>query len=170
MGSISQLQQIGIAGAGSSALSSAASGFGKYESGQQQKAAYDYDAAVTLEKMRESQQTTQAKYSNLIGKQATAYAAAGIDISSGSALLMMAHTAARGGVESASEAEAGDEESNLQKYYGKVAAFQGTIGGISTFISELSKSALSIGGMMGPGGSPSPNMSSGVYSGYNAPD
>ncbi len=153
MGALTGLQQIGLAAAGSSALSSAASGFGQYESGQQQKQAYDYDAAMTLEKMRQQVQTSEAKYSNLIGKQATAYAAAGVDIASGSPLLVMAHTAAQGGVEAASETESGTEEAALQRYYGKVAAFQGTIGGISTFISGLSKSTLSAASILGPSSS-----------------
>lgn len=142
MGNLSQLQQIGMGFAGESALSSAASGYGQYESGQQQKAAYDYNADITLQQMQQKMQTSEAKYSNLIGKQASAYAAAGVDIASGSPLLMMAHTASQGGIDAASISEAGTEEAALQRYYGKVAAFNGTVGGISSFISGLSKSGM----------------------------
>jgi lambda repressor-like predicted transcriptional regulator len=39
----------------------------------------------------------EAEYYSLVGKQAAAYAAAGVDITSGSPLLMMAATAGRGG-------------------------------------------------------------------------
>jgi hypothetical protein len=143
------LQQLGIGFAGLGVLNSAASGYGQYQSGQETKAAYDYDAAVTLEQMRQKEQTSEAKYSNLIGKQATAYAAAGVDIASGSPLLMMAHTAAQSGAEQASEAEAGDQQAALQRYYGKVAAFQGTVAGVSSFISGLTKAGMSVAGMMG---------------------
>jgi hypothetical protein len=132
--------------AGEGALSSAISGFGQYESGQQQKAAYDYNASSTLAKMREDEQTSEAKYAQLIGKQASAYAAAGVDIASGSPLLIMAHTAAQSGIEQMSEAEAGDQQAALQRYYGKVAAFNGAIGGIGTFLSGLSKTGMSIAG------------------------
>jgi lambda repressor-like predicted transcriptional regulator len=40
---------------------------------------------------------SEEKYSSLVGKQAAAYAAAGVDITSGSPLLMMAVSAGRGG-------------------------------------------------------------------------
>lgn len=142
MGYLSQLQQVGLGFEGVSAVDSAVSGYGQYQSGQEQKAAYDYDAAVTLDKMQQQVQTSEAKYSNLIGKQATAYSAAGVDIASGSPLLVMAHTASQGGKEQASEVEAGTEEAALQRYYGKVAAFSGTVGGISTFLGGLSKAGM----------------------------
>jgi hypothetical protein len=128
--------------AGESAFSGLASGFGQYEQGQEQKSADDYNAQVTLDQMQQKMQTSEAKYSNLIGKQATAYARAGVDIASGSPLLMMAHTAAQSGKEQMSEAQAGDQEAALQRYYGKVAAWSGTIGGISTAISGLSRAGM----------------------------
>jgi len=139
MGSLSGLQQIGLGFAGMGAVNSAVSGFGQYESGQQTKQAYDYDAAVTLQEMQQKEQTSETKYDNLVGRQATAYAAAGVDIASGSPLLVMAHTAAQKGSEEASENESGTEQAALQRYYGRVAAFNGTIGGIGTFISGLAK-------------------------------
>jgi len=98
--------------------------------------------------MQQKMQTSEAKYSNLIGKQATAYARAGVDIASGSPLLMMAHTAAQSGVEQESESQAGTEEAALQKYYGEVAAWSGTIGGISTAISGLSQAGMMAAGAM----------------------
>lgn len=149
MSGIASATALQLGFAGSSAISSAASGFGQYESGQQQKAAYDYNADVTLQQMQQKQQTSEQTYSNLIGKQASAYAAAGVDIASGSPLLVMAHTAAQGGVEGASEAEAGSEEANLQRYYGKVAAFNGTVGGISSFISGLTKAGMGLASSRG---------------------
>lgn len=149
MGQLTQMQQIGMMFAGSGAVSSAVSGFGQYESGQQQKAAYDYNADVALENMRDKMQTTEEQYTNLIGKQASAYARAGVDIASGSPLLMMAHTAAQSGKEQQSERQAGEEEAALQRYYGKVAAFNGTVGGISSFLSGLSKAGLQAASIMG---------------------
>lgn len=153
MGSIGQLQQIGLGDAALGAANSAVSGFGQYESGQEQKAAYDYDASVTLRQMDQQEQTTEAKYSQLVGKQATAYAAAGIDIASGSPLLVMAHTAAQNAVEQTSKNQAGTEEAALQRYYGKVAAFNGTIAGVSTFISGLTKAGMTAGSILGPSAS-----------------
>lgn len=142
MGQLSSLQQIGLGFSGLGVLNSAVSGYGQYQSGQAQKAAYDYDASVTLQQMRQKEQTSEAKYSSLIGKQATAYAAAGVDVASGSPLLVMAHTAAQSGAEQESEAQSGTEQAALERYYGKIAAFSGTVGGISTFLSGLSKGGL----------------------------
>ena len=147
MGNLSQLQQVGIGFAGLGAVNSAVSGFGQYEAGQEQKGAYDYNADVTLLEMQQKMQTTEAKYSNLIGRQATAFANSGVDIASGSPLLVMLHTAAQGGVEQASEKEAGTQEADMQRYYGRVAAFQGTVGGISSFLSGLTKASTSVAGI-----------------------
>lgn len=122
-------------------LSSAISGFGKIESGKQQQAADDYNADVTLlntaNKVQANQQATSAR----VGAQASAYAAAGVDITSGSPLLIMAATAARGGVEGAQIEEAGTQEAALQRYYGKIAAFGGTMAGIGSFLSGVSSAA-----------------------------
>lgn len=150
MGSLSQLQSIGMGFAGLGAVNSAVAGYGQYVSGQEKKAAYDYNAQVALDEMQGKMQTTEEKYSNLIGKQASSFARAGVDIASGSPLLVMLHTSAQGAKEQESEAEAGTEESVLQRYYGKVAAFAGTVGGISTFLSGLTKSEMQMAGIMGP--------------------
>ena len=142
MGNLTALQGAQLGFAGSNAISSIASGFGQYEFGREQKAAYDYNAQVTLDQTNQKMQTSEAKYSSLVGKQATAYARAGVDIASGSPLMMMAHTAAQSGVEQESEAQSGTAQAELQRYEGKVAAWSGTIGAISTAISGLSKAGM----------------------------
>jgi hypothetical protein len=141
MGNLSQLQQVGLGFDALGAANSAVAGLGQYQAGQEQRTAYDYNADVALQKMQQEEQTTEAKYSQLIGKQAAAYAASGVDIASGSPLLIMAHTAAQNAMEQESENQAGTEEAAMDRYYGKVAAFSGTIGGVSTFISGLAKGA-----------------------------
>ena len=57
-------------------LSSALTGFGKYESGQQQKKAYDYNAAVINQNTNAEMVTNEEKTSARVGAQATAYAGA----------------------------------------------------------------------------------------------
>ena len=128
---------------GIGALSSVLSGFGGYKSGQDQKAAYDYNADITLENTGNAVAANQQKFSSLVGTQAGRYAAAGVDIASGSPLLIMAATAARGAKESAQIEEAGTEEAAMQRYYGKIAAFSGTMGGISSFLSGFTKASTS---------------------------
>src|SRR5271166_4713483 len=85
------------ASAGVGALSSLFSGIGQYDAGQEQKAAYDYNAQIDLENTSSAIIANEQRYSAIVGKQAAAYAAAGVDITSGSPLLMMAATAGRGG-------------------------------------------------------------------------
>ena len=143
MGSLTQLQQIGLGASGFQAAGGILSGVGQYQSGQAQKAAYNYNAAVALEQSEEQMHTSEEKYSALIGRQASLYAKAGVDIASGSPLLVMAHTAAQGAEEQEGERGAGEEQASMQRYYGKVAAYTGTIGGITSFLSGLSSSSLS---------------------------
>jgi hypothetical protein len=123
--------------------------------GQEQKSAYDYNADVTLQNMRDQMVTNQQKYSNLVGKQASGYAASGVDITSGSPLLVMAATAARGGEQGQKIEDAGTEEAAMQRYYGKIAAFSGTMSGIGSFLQGITKSATSYYGATAPTPAPS---------------
>src|SRR5271165_6015476 len=129
------------ASAGVGALSSLLSGIGQYDAGQQQKAAYDYNAQIDLENTSSAIIANEQRYSAIVGRQASAYAAAGVDITSGSPLLMMAATAGRGGRQAEQIYQAGTEEATLQQYYGRLAAFRGTIAGIGTFLNGIGNSA-----------------------------
>lgn len=122
-------------------LSSAVSGFGKIEQGKEEQKAYDYNAAVTTLNTDNKMVASTQRFAELVGRQGTAYAGAGVDIASGSPLLIMAATAARGAQQSEQEKQAGDEESALQRYYGKIAAFGGTMAGIGSFLSGVSADA-----------------------------
>ena len=108
-------QSISGADLGIGILSSAIGGYGKYESGQQEKAAYDYNAQVTLQNTANQVQANQQKFSTLAGKQGSAYAAAGVDIASGSPLLTMIATAARGAQQGEQSEQAGPEEAAWQQ-------------------------------------------------------
>lgn len=132
-GSISATTATLIAGGASSALT----GVGKIVAGQQQQKAYDYNAAITDQNTSNQVVANQQKFSTLVGRQATAYAGAGVDIASGSPLLIMAATAARGAQEGEQIEQSGTEQANLQRYYGKMAAFSGDVGGIGAFLSGM---------------------------------
>jgi hypothetical protein len=129
------------AGLGIGILSSVISGYGRYKAGQQEEAAYDYNAAVTLENMRAQMVSNTQAYSSQIGRQARAYAGSGVDIRSGSPLLIMAATAARGAQQNEMVEQSGTEQAALQRYYGKLAAWSGTMSGISSFLSGITRSA-----------------------------
>jgi hypothetical protein len=139
---------------GLGAISSIIGGVGSYESGQGQKAADDYNAQVTLENMQDQIVANQQKTSALVGRQASSYAASGVDIASGSPLLVMAATQARGAQKGEQIREQGTEQATLEQYYGKMAAFQGTMTGISTFLTGLTKSSTAYYGATAP--SPTP--------------
>lgn len=133
MSGISSATSMLIAGGTSSLLS----GAGKVLSGQEQKQAYDYNADITTLNTNNQVVANDQKFSTLVGRQATAYAGAGVDIASGSPLLIMAATKARGAQESEQIEQAGTEEANLQRYYGRIAAFSGTMSGIGSFLQGM---------------------------------
>ena len=117
------------------------SGEGQIEAGKQQQAADNYNAQIDLENMSSNMIANEQRYSQLVGKQATAYAAAGVDITSGSPLLMMAATAGRGGRQAAEIYQSGTEAATLQQYYGKVAAWRGTMAGVGGMLSGISSAS-----------------------------
>lgn len=137
-------------------LSSIIGGFGKYEQGQQERSAYDYNADITLQNMRAKIVANQQNTTKLIGKQATGYAAAGVDIASGSPLLIMAATRARGSVQGEQIKQQGTEEAALERYYGKVAAWGGTMGGIGSFLQGITQASTAYYGATAKPPSPTP--------------
>jgi hypothetical protein len=122
-------------------VSSLEAGYAQKSAGQQQQAAYNYNANIDLQDTSSSLIANEQRYSTLVGKQATAYAAAGVDITSGSPLLMMAATAGRGGRQAAEIYQSGTEKATLEQYYGKVAAWRGTMAGVGSFLSGISSAA-----------------------------
>ena len=135
-------------------LSSAMSGIGSMMSGNAQQGADDYNADIALQNMRGQMAANQQKTTERIGKQASGYAASGVDIASGSPLLIMAATAARGAQQGAQIEEAGTEEAAMERYYGKIAAFSGTMSGVGSFLSGLTKSTMAYAGAVGNPPSP----------------
>jgi hypothetical protein len=149
-------QDMAGANLGVGVLGSIIGGAGQVMSGQEQKSADDYNSDITLQNMRNQMVANTQKFTQLVGKQATGYAGAGVDIASGSPLLIMLATAGRGAQQGEEIEQSGTEEAALQRYYGKIAAWSGTMGGIGTFLSGLSKSAAGYAtATMTPGGSSS---------------
>lgn len=136
-------------------LSSLFGGISQYKEGQAEKSADDYNAQITLQNMRAQMVSSEQKYSQIVGRQASSYARAGVDIASGSPLLMMTATAGRGGAEAEQIRQAGTEESNLQQYYGRLAAFKGTLGGVGDFLKGMTSSLSSYYKLFPPVAKPS---------------
>lgn len=133
MAGISSATALLIAGG----ASSAETGVGKIMQGSEQQKAYDYNAAITTLNTNNAVVSNQDKVSKLTGQQATAYAASGVDIASGSPLLIMAATAARGGTQGEQIEQSGTEEAAMQRYYGKMAAFNGITSGVGGFLNGV---------------------------------
>ena len=125
-----------------SVASSAFAGHAQNQQGQQQQAAYDYNAAVALENMRKQEQASADKFSELEGKQRSLYAKAGVSMASGSPLLELMRTASQGAEEFTNINEAGTRQSQLDTYYGQMAAYSGNIGGTSQFLTGLSHAGM----------------------------
>jgi hypothetical protein len=128
--------------AGMGALSSLISGGAQFMGGRQQQGAYNNNANITREQMAEKSEVSQNKYTALIGKERSLYAKAGVDISSGSPLLIAMDTASKGEEEAGRIKTAGESEASMEEFYGKQAAFAGTMGGVGTFLSGLSKAGM----------------------------
>ena len=121
----------------------------KYQQGAAESEAYKYNARITegeaaavKEKAEYDVALHEKDVRRLIGEQRARYAKAGVDISSGSPLFIMAATAAEGKEEEELIMYEGDVESTrlrnqarMQRYYAKQAKRAGTMGAISTLFS-----------------------------------
>lgn len=113
-------------------------GISQIEAGFAGKAAYDYNAKVALEQAQEREAAVGEKFDRLMGKQRSLYAHAGVDIGSGSPLLVLADTARQKGLEESRIRRAGQKQAALDKYYGKISAFSGMMGGVGMFLKGMS--------------------------------
>jgi len=129
------------ASAGIGVVGSLFGAIGQIESGKQEEKAFAYNAEIDRLNTNNELVTNEQRYSQLVGKQATAYAASGVDITSGSPLLMMAVTSGRGGRQAAEIKQAGDESATLESFYGNLAAWRGKMAGVGTFLKGISSSA-----------------------------
>jgi hypothetical protein len=134
--------------------SSGVSAFAQYKQGQAQRSAYDYNANVILENMREQASSSELKFESLMGRQRSLYAKAGVDITSGSPLLILADTAMQASEETGRITESGESQAALQRFYGRMAETSSTTGAFSTFLTGLGKSGFQY--MMGQKGVNSP--------------
>jgi hypothetical protein len=66
----------------------------------------------------------------------------GVSIASGSPLLIAVSTAMKSDEEYQGIHEAGTNKAALEDYYGTMAAYTGTVGGIGSFLSGLQKSGM----------------------------
>jgi hypothetical protein len=131
-----QLMNMGF-GAATSALQGAA----QWKAGSAEKDLYNQNANLELQKMEEERLASLEKYSELSGKQRSLYAQAGVDLSSGSPLLILMDTALDQKTADQRIARAGKSRASMLRYYGDTAAYSGKQAGVSTFLTGITKSA-----------------------------
>ncbi len=125
-----------MAGAGAGAYFAGVymSAVGKYQEGKTQKHAHEYNAQRAEERSKYEEEQTRLKWKRIIGQQLALYAKAGVDISSGSPLLIMSQTAAEGELEALNIRYAGENEAQMQRWYGKRAMQAAKLAAWSTLL------------------------------------
>ena len=110
------------------------SAMGKYQEGKQAKQAHDYNAEVAEQEAAYKEKESRLRFKRIIGRQLSLYAKAGVDISTGSPLLIMSQTAAEGELEALNIRYAGENLANMERWYGKRAKRAGKIAAWSTLL------------------------------------
>jgi hypothetical protein len=118
------------------------SGFSQAMQGQAQKQAYNANAKTALENMRAEEQKSFDHYRRIKSQQRTLYGEAGVDISSGSPLLVLADTASMEKQNQQDIKESGETQASYDRFYGEQAGSSGMFGGFTTFITGLGKAKL----------------------------
>lgn len=140
-----------------SAVSAGVGAYSAYSSGQQQKKAGEYNAEVAEseavaanQKAEYESELSRKKFKTMLGQQALAYSDAGVDLSSGSPLLMMALQAEEGQREQQEIKYTGStyagralNQGYLSRMQGRQAGTAGKIGAGATFLSGLANAGSS---------------------------
>jgi hypothetical protein len=122
---------------GFGAATSALSGIAQWKEGSAQRDMFDRNADIELQKMEEERAISQQKYSQLSGRQRILYAKAGVDIGSGSPLLVMMDTAMEQEIADSRIEKAGKDRASMLRLYGDQAAYSGKQAGISTWLTGI---------------------------------
>jgi hypothetical protein len=143
-----------------SAVGTGVAAYGQYSSARNQERAYEQNARIAeadanavqrKATYEESQARTRLK--RLMGTQRALYAKAGVDLSEGSPLFVLADTAAQGEEDLEFIREGGDvaatrlrSTASLQRFYGKAAGTAGAFGAFGTAASGFAKAGIGYAG------------------------
>jgi hypothetical protein len=131
------------------------SAYGQIQSSKVESAAYKYNASINdanaIQARRKAdyeEEQSRKRLHTLMGKQQALYAKAGVDLSSGSPLLVLAETAASGEEEAQNIRQVGDvnvaeqkNQATLNRFYAKQTIRAGKTAAWSTALSSMSGSA-----------------------------
>jgi hypothetical protein len=135
------MNAIPYASMGVGAITGGINSFAQWKQGSAEQAAYNYNAKVTLANMTQEEIASERKFAGLMGRQRALYAKAGVDIASGSPLLVLADTAMQAKTEQDRIQTAGESQSEIQKYYGRMASYKGKVGAMTSFLTTINKTA-----------------------------
>lgn len=117
------------------------SGVSQILQGNAQANALEANADAARYNMQQEEEASAARFDEIMGQQRVLFASAGVDITSGSPLLIEAHTAYKKKKEQERIKYAGGMEISSNKYAAGQARTGGMIGGASTFLTGLGRAA-----------------------------
>jgi hypothetical protein len=121
----------------------AASTYAAYETkraGEREEAVHEIRAQQIERTAAEEEAVHREKVKRLMASQRALYAKAGVDIASGSPLIVMAETAAEGEEEAQRIKRTGRESANIERFYGAEARKAGRRKAFGTFLSGMASS------------------------------
>ena len=133
---------LAIIAASAAVIGTGVSAYGQWQSGEAQKKAYKYQSRVSQIEAAETERLHRVELKRMMASQRALYAKAGVDISSGSPLLVMSETAAEGERIAHAIRRGGISKAELESYYGRASAYAGRLGGASTFLTGLGQTGL----------------------------
>jgi len=118
-------------------INTVAGGIASIRMGSLQDDLLRINAQTAMENAEMEIEARNAEFTRLLGQQRLAYAASGVDITSGSPLLTYMLTQQTQAREQSSIMASAQREAALQRYYGSMASRRGVLGGVSSFLSAL---------------------------------
>ena len=131
-----------VIAAGASIVGTGLSAYGQYKAGQAQAQAYEVNAQRAERTAQEEERTARIRLRKLMSTQKAMYAKAGVDITSGSPLMVMFETEYEGEKEIEAIRRTGSETAEQERLYGKQASTAGLIGAGSTLLTGLGSTGM----------------------------
>lgn len=133
-----------VIGFGLSALGTIGQASAESSAGQAAYEAYDYNAAMKLRQSKEMQEYSREEFAQLMARQRSLYAKAGVDITSGSPLLVYYDTARKAAREQQRIKREGADEAYLLRKQGLAARKSGSMASGFTLLTGLGKAGIDL--------------------------
>ena len=121
--------------------------YGQMKAGRAEEAASEYNAQLAEQKAFEEETASRERLKKLMARQRALYAKAGVDIASGSPLLVLADTRDEGEDEAMAIRYGGSATASQQRFMGRQARRGANIGATGTFLTGLGQAGINYYGM-----------------------